>query len=204
MTLSPLLQKKTPLDQGRGAHAPRGTTHVCREAAASHRDNGDESVRAYLCDPAAARGRHASPGQAPSARRLRSELRPRPHPPRFQPRRGSLSEGKGVTLSISANPRDILAHVPGNYNGFNEVFTWEDVAHRCDLPTYATCRPYRAACCQMTRSQIRFIRPSLLSVEILHQSIVTDAAGKQAVGLLKPGQHGLVPLSAIPWLQPDQ
>ncbi len=47
--------KKSAPDQGRSAIAPRGTTHVCRMVAASHRDNGDESVRAYQPTPNARR-----------------------------------------------------------------------------------------------------------------------------------------------------
>ena len=103
--------KKNAPHQGRSAVALRGTTRVCRETAASHRDNGDESVRAY---PAITPRPH---GDAFS-RKLRSEL----HPPAaihraFSPGAALFRTGmKGYSLHHS-QIEFILAQAHRNYNG---------------------------------------------------------------------------------------
>ncbi len=69
-----LLHKKIAPHQGRSAIAPRGTTHVCRVPAASHRDNGDESVRAYLfkgCPPGGTTPSASSLGEGNALSQLR-------------------------------------------------------------------------------------------------------------------------------------
>ena len=134
MVLSPFLHKKSAPHQGRSAIAPRGTTRVCRRAwpAASHRDNGDESVRAY---PAIILPPDSSPWAAtragtsmPSAGSSGVNFTPRRSPPRFQPRRGSLSDGHEGLLSPSQPNRNYFNTRPRELQRFIQVFTKRPVS----------------------------------------------------------------------------